>query len=623
MVGKQILSYKIESVLGEGGMGTVYLGVHIQLGRKVAVKMLHPNLSKNASLRERFKNEASALAHLHQPNIVTLFDYYESDEGLFLIMEYVDGIELADHINKVSGPIDEKTSIHYFNQILDAFSFAHNNKVVHRDIKPSNILINKANDIKIMDFGIAKIMDSQKSLTKTGMQMGTVFYMSPEQVNGQKIDQRSDVYSLGVTLFQMITGQCPYSNDTTEFQIYNNIINEPLPDPTSIYPGASKHLARVIAKATQKNVEDRFHSCEEFKKALNESSLKISPKIPAAVNSNEKKSPIEVKPLNKKILGLSYLTILLIVIGIGIASSIIYNQFINTELTAENLIDYDKAVLYEELNFRTDPSSNNDANIIASYPSGYEITLLNDKQQKDDIIWHHVKIDGKEGWVAGMIKDNQNIVSKNDYQQFLKIMEGGKENLFNRKSTNWLKIAIFQKAYNSDFTTIDDIKKVNRSQNEKLIQPLFSISHSYSDDITNYCRFRSTYNNTEHRKEYPPEYAVLIKSNASNQQTSILVFSHNSKGKNTILEFEKPIYEDIIGLERLSLRKTKNTSIYIKGEYNSHYGMNEVSEQIFKYDGIRIISNTNGSQILYRFNNYGLSIKREVKQHEYYDWINE
>ena len=295
MIGKQILSYKIESVLGEGGMGTVYLGVHTQLGRKVAVKMLHPNLSKNASLRERFKNEASALAHLHQPNIVTLFDYYESEEGLFLVMEYVDGMELADHINNVSGPIDEKSAIHYFSQILEAFSYAHNKKVVHRDIKPSNILITKENDIKIMDFGIAKIMDSQKSLTKTGTQMGTVFYMSPEQVNGQKIDHRSDIYSLGVTLFQMITGQCPYNNDTTEFQIYSHIINDPLPDLKSFYPGASEHLAQLIAKATQKNVEDRFQSCEEFKKALNETTYKTDLKKPVIAKSSKIESKASIK----------------------------------------------------------------------------------------------------------------------------------------------------------------------------------------------------------------------------------------------------------------------------------------------------------------------------------------
>ena len=297
MIGKQILNYKIDSLLGKGGMGTVYLGKHLQMKRKVAVKMLHPDLSSNEDLRERFRNEAAALAHLQNPYIVTLYDYYESEEGLFLIMEYIEGMELADHINKVSGPIDEKSAIHYYTQVLDGFKYAHKKKVVHRDIKPSNILIDKDNDIKIMDFGIAKIVDSEKSLTKTGTQIGTVFYMSPEQVKGENIDRRSDIYSLGVTLFQMITGQCPYSNDTTEFQIYNNIVNDPLPDPASIYPGASKHLAQVIAKATQKNVEDRFQSCEEFKKALNDTAFKTVIQEPT-VTENTKTQVKEFTPTN-------------------------------------------------------------------------------------------------------------------------------------------------------------------------------------------------------------------------------------------------------------------------------------------------------------------------------------
>ena len=287
MIGKQILNYKIDSLLGKGGMGTVYLGKHMKMERKVAIKMLHPDLSSNVSLRERFKNEASALAQLQNAHIVTLYDFEESDEGLFLIMEYIEGMELADHINKVSGPINEKSAIHYFTQILDGFNYAHKKKVVHRDIKPSNILINSDDEIKIMDFGIAKIVDSEKSLTKTGTQIGTVFYMSPEQVKGENIDHRSDIYSLGVTLFQMITGQCPYSNDTTEFQIYNNIVNDPLPDPASIYPGASKHLAQVIAKATQKNVEDRFQSCEEFKKALNDTAFQTVIKEPATTEAHK------------------------------------------------------------------------------------------------------------------------------------------------------------------------------------------------------------------------------------------------------------------------------------------------------------------------------------------------
>ena len=152
-----------------------------------------------------------------------------------------------------------------------------------------------------MDFGIAKIVDSEKSLTKTGTQIGTVFYMSPEQVKGEKVDHRSDIYSLGVTLFQMITGQCPYNNDTTEFQIYNNIVNDPLPNPATIYPGASKHLGQVIAKATQKNIEDRFQSCEEFKKALNDSSFKTDLKEPAKAEPLKAESkPSVKKPKEKK-----------------------------------------------------------------------------------------------------------------------------------------------------------------------------------------------------------------------------------------------------------------------------------------------------------------------------------
>ena len=368
MIGKQILNYKIESLLGKGGMGTVYLGKHLQMERKVAIKMLHPDLSSNESLRERFRNEASALAHLQNPYIVTLYDYYESEEGLFLIMEYIKGMELADHINKVSGPIDEKNAIHYFTQILDGFKYAHKKKVVHRDIKPSNILITPDDEIKIMDFGIAKIVDSEKSLTKTGTQIGTVFYMSPEQVKGEKIDYRSDIYSLGVTLFQMITGQCPYNNDTTEFQIYNNIVNDPLPDPASIYPGVSEHLAQVIAKATQKNVEDRFQSCEEFKKALNDTAFKTDLKVSAVTepSKTQVKEPAKTEapktkikepspssttpPKKKKNTAIIIAVILALVIGGG------YYLKENTDLFGE----------------KEEKSSNNEANTITENLGDYD-----------------------------------------------------------------------------------------------------------------------------------------------------------------------------------------------------------------------------------------------------------
>jgi len=268
MIGKKILNYEIVSLLGEGGMGNVYLAEHAQLGRKVAIKMLHPKLASNESLRKRFLNEASAMAHLQHPNIVGLLDYVESDDGLFLIMEYVQGEELDIHIREVSGPIEEKKAKVLMAEILDAFDYAHKQGIVHRDIKPSNILMTKDGGVKVLDFGIAKMMDDDKSMTKTGTQMGTVLYMSPEQVKGEKIDARTDIYSLGVTLFQMITGRAPYSGDTTEYEVYTQIVKEPLPKASSIYPGVSAIIDSIISRATEKDRQNRFQSCQEMKKAL-------------------------------------------------------------------------------------------------------------------------------------------------------------------------------------------------------------------------------------------------------------------------------------------------------------------------------------------------------------------
>ena len=453
MIGKQVLNYKIESLLGEGGMGTVYLGIHTQLGRKVAIKMLHPKLSKNKSLRERFKNEASALAHLQHPNIITLYDYYEGDEGLFLIMEYVEGKELADHINQVTGPMKDEEATHLFDQVLDAFDYAHNKGVVHRDIKPSNILITSDNKVKVMDFGIAKILDNQKSLTKTGTQLGTVFYMSPEQVKGEKVDHLSDIYSLGVTFFQMVTGQCPYKSDTTEFQIYNSIVHDPLPDPKSIYPSVNDQFCEIISIATKKEKSTRFKNCKEFQNAFKNIKSKTSD------TSNKKKddpkqnykAPKSTSSNNKLV---KYFLILVLLGGIGGGSYYVYNINIDVE-DEKDKRKYDKAILFQELNFRSDPSSYNDNNIIATFPAGYEVTLLKDKEQIGENIWYHVEIDDKKGWVAGMVSGSQCILSSTDYKQYLRILEGGENNLFNSKSTVWLKVAIFKKAYNLIFSIVD------------------------------------------------------------------------------------------------------------------------------------------------------------------------
>jgi serine/threonine protein kinase len=269
MIGKQILNYEIKSVLGEGGMGTVYLAEHVKLGRKVAIKVLLPHLVKNELVRSRFINEAKLMSSLHHPNIVTLYDYHEDENGLSLIMELVDGKPLDEYIQEVTGPIQEKEAVILMKQALEGFAYAHKQGLIHRDIKPSNLIVTESKVIKILDFGIAKLVgDLGNKLTKTGSHIGTVYYMSPEQVRGQELDLRSDIYALGITFYQMLTGLCPYEGLNTEFDVFNKIVGEELPDPRTIYPGISEHMCRVIQKATAKQPEDRFQTCAAFIKGL-------------------------------------------------------------------------------------------------------------------------------------------------------------------------------------------------------------------------------------------------------------------------------------------------------------------------------------------------------------------
>jgi uncharacterized protein (TIGR02145 family) len=260
--------YKILKKIGSGGMGDVYLAEHEKLAKKVAIKSLHKNLASDTSFRERFSKEAKIHSKLDHPNIVKLLDYKERKDGLFLIMEYVDGKQLDEYIKKVTGPIPEKELTALFMQVLDAISYAHEAGLVHRDIKPSNIMIDKKGKIKVLDFGIAKMQEEEKGLTKTGVQIGTAAYMSPEQVDAKKVDKLSDIYSLGVTLFHMAVGKSPYSDDTNSFRIQEKIMREPFPIASEVYPWVSNKLEAIIFKATQKDKKDRYKSCEEFKKDL-------------------------------------------------------------------------------------------------------------------------------------------------------------------------------------------------------------------------------------------------------------------------------------------------------------------------------------------------------------------
>ncbi len=265
MIGSIISNYKIIKLIGSGGMSEVYLAQHLKINRLAAIKVLNTSLSRNPALKKRFKNEAFMLSELKHPNIVTLYDYVESDGKAYLIMEYVEGIALDEYIKKISGPIPQDELVKFFIQILQTVQYAHEKEIIHRDIKPSNFILTTDNQIKILDFGISKLLTAPElNKTKVGAKLGTLWYMSPEQVKGEPVDKRSDIYSLGVTLFQMVTGQSPFLNKSSEYEILQEIVNNPLPDPQSVYVGAPRFISEVISKATQKDKNKRYQTCNEF-----------------------------------------------------------------------------------------------------------------------------------------------------------------------------------------------------------------------------------------------------------------------------------------------------------------------------------------------------------------------
>jgi len=250
-------------------MSVVYHAVQENLGREVALKLLYSHHASSHERRERFYNEARLMAKLIHPNIVQLFNLLELNNTIVLVMEYVKGKSLDHIIGREIGPMPWETALPLFMQMLEGMTHAHVSGIVHRDLKPSNVMVSESQVAKVGDFGVAKIL-GEKGLTKAGAtQPGTLAYMSPEQVMGRKLDYRSDIYSLGVTLYEMLSGRLPLADDYTgEFEIMNAIIREKLPDPREFYPHIPDWLVRVVKKSISKKPERRFESCLEFKSEL-------------------------------------------------------------------------------------------------------------------------------------------------------------------------------------------------------------------------------------------------------------------------------------------------------------------------------------------------------------------
>ncbi len=259
MIGKTVLHYRIIEKLGEGGMGVVYLAEDTRLERKVAIKFLPRHIAASKEDRQRFEIEAKAAAALNQSNIATIHAIEESDEEIFIVMEYIEGQELKDIIGahrNVPLPIDD--TINYARQIADGLQAAHKKGIVHRDIKSANIMITEDGKAKIMDFGLARFGEA-KHHAKEQTTSGTAPYMSPEQINEDEVNQQSDIWSFGVVLYEMLTGQLPFRGEYEQAIMYS-ILNE-APEPIS---GVDPEVQRIVMKALAKNPAERYQSIDDL-----------------------------------------------------------------------------------------------------------------------------------------------------------------------------------------------------------------------------------------------------------------------------------------------------------------------------------------------------------------------
>jgi len=254
-------------------MAVVYLAEHEKLGNQVAIKVLSDVLVSSKSVRERFIQEARMMVSLRHSGIVTVTDFIETDKSLAIVMDYIEGRSLDEMIGYEVGPIPYEKALPIFKRILEAVAYAHSKGIIHRDLKPANILVSNDGEVKVTDFGIAKIA-GQNGLTKTGMQMGTLYYESPEQIMGAgNVDQRADIYSLGMTLFEMLAGRLPFDDeqDTSEYRIMDAIVKrEEELDPRIYYPHVPEWLVLILQKALKQNAEDRIPTCADFLRLMRE-----------------------------------------------------------------------------------------------------------------------------------------------------------------------------------------------------------------------------------------------------------------------------------------------------------------------------------------------------------------
>ncbi|MCI0698778.1 protein kinase [candidate division KSB1 bacterium] len=265
MIGKVINKYRIEKILGEGGMGVVYLGWDLELERLVAVKEIKSSLPGYDKYIERLKKEAKVLARLNHPNIVILYDLIQYQNNWYIVMEYVEGVTLDKKVEQI-GALPHQEAAPIFKQMLAAVDHAHQAGITHRDLKPGNVMIKFDGQVKVMDFGLAKIQTSAGAThsTKTEHTGGTLYYLSPEQVEGKPVDLRSDIYSLGMACYEALAGYMPLKEKKTTVEILNAILRDNFPLPTKFNAAVPKELSKIVRKAIALKPGKRFQNAGEM-----------------------------------------------------------------------------------------------------------------------------------------------------------------------------------------------------------------------------------------------------------------------------------------------------------------------------------------------------------------------
>ncbi len=283
--------YRLERILGEGGMGAVYLAEHTLMRKRLAVKVLHPELTRVPEVLARFEREAMAAAHIEHPNVAAATDFVKAEDGsYFLVLEYVEGPSLRDAIAK--GPMPPKRAVHIATQIVSALARAHGLGIVHRDLKPENVILAPRDDdadfVKVLDFGIARVPMGDdgtpgSSLTKAGMVYGTPEYMAPEQALGQPVDGRADLYAVGVMLFEMLSGRRPF-DDESKVKLLGKHLTAPIPSVREKAP-VSPELDAVVVKLLSKDAGDRYADAKDLIAALGAVPLDGTPAPPPSRGS--------------------------------------------------------------------------------------------------------------------------------------------------------------------------------------------------------------------------------------------------------------------------------------------------------------------------------------------------